>query len=222
MDTRPEKAPLTCPEGKCGTEMDEFGDHAVTCKFGMSRNGRHDGVNKTWAFALKGAGLPVKLEVYTDPVTKHRSADTFVEGWEFGRCAAHDWVVTHTLQKAACTEEKRKKPDFALEQAERRKVSYAKERCERRGFDFVPLAMDTFGGVGKQAKKAISIAVAQARIYRGNALYDRGMCGRALTQRLQVAVMRGVANQLLRRLGVGDEMVGCWGGWLEGTESAPG
>ena len=47
--------PLVCPE--CGEGMDALGDHAVMCKHGPSRTGRHDGVNKTWAFALKGAGL---------------------------------------------------------------------------------------------------------------------------------------------------------------------
>ena len=41
---------------------------------------------------------------------------------------------------------------------------------------------------------------ANARIYRGNALYDRNVSRRGLTQRMQVAVMRGVTRQLLRRL----------------------
>ena len=53
--------------------MDIMGDHAVTCKFGPSRIARHDGVNKAWAFALKGAGMAVKMEVYTDPETMHRA-----------------------------------------------------------------------------------------------------------------------------------------------------
>ena len=44
--------------------MDTMGDHAVSCKFGPSRIARHDRVNKAWAFALKGAGMAVKMEVY--------------------------------------------------------------------------------------------------------------------------------------------------------------
>ena len=99
-----------------------------------------------------------------------------------------------------------------MEQAQEKKDSYAKKRCEERGLDFVPLAMDTLGGVGASAKKAIGIAVAHARIHHGNALYDRTLSRRALLQRLQVAVMRGVVRQLLRRMVVGgeDEGVG-WG-----------
>ena len=79
----------------------------------------------------------------------------------------------------------------------------------------MPLAMDTFGGVGERAEKAISIVVANARIFRGNALYDRNVSRRGLTQRMQVAVMRGVARQLLRRLAV-DEEEGGMVGWQEG------
>ena len=74
-----------------------------------------------------------------------------------------------------------------------------------RGLDFVPLAMDTFGGVGERSEHAIAIAVAHARIFRGNALYDRNVSRRGLVQRMQVAVMRGVARQLLRRLAVAEE-----------------
>ena len=110
-------------------------------------------------------------------------------------------VVSHTLQKAALEAGKGRRPNFTLEQSERRKDSYAKRRCEMRGLDFLPLAMDTFGGVGERAKKAISIVVANACIFRGNALYDRNVSRRGLTQRMQVAVMRGVARQLLRRVG---------------------
>lgn len=194
-----------CPEGKCGTEMDGMGDHAVVCPYGPSRTARHDGVNKVWAFSLKGAGLAVKLEAYTEPGTMRRSADTLVDAWDFGRSAAHDWTVGHVLQKAALEPKNVKNPNFVLEQAECHKDSYAKERCQLRGLAFVPLAMDTFGGVGPAAEKAISVAVAHARIFRGNALCDRALSRRMLLQRLQVAVMRGVSRQLLRRLGVGDE-----------------
>ena len=207
-----EEEPPVCPEGKCGEEMDLMGDHSVTCKCGPSRIARHDAVNKAWAFALKGAGLAVQTEVYTDPGTLRRSADTLVNGWEHGRSAAHDWVVTHALQKTALDAAGEKKANFALEQAEVKKDSYAKRRCEERGLDFIPMAMDTFGGVGSAAKKAINVAVSHARIHHGNALYDRTLSRRALLQRLQVAVMRGVARQLLRRMVVGgvDEGVG-WG-----------
>ena len=78
------------------------------------------------------------------------------------------------------------------------------DRLAEVGCRFIPMAMDTFGGVGSAAKKAIKVAV------YGNALYDRTLSRRSLLQRLQVAVMRGVARQLLRRMVVGgvDEGIG--------------
>ena len=115
-------------------------------------------------------------------------------------------------QRAALANAGGKNPDFALEQAVDKKDSHAKDRCEARGIDFVPLAMDTFGGLGPAAKKAIKVAVAHARIHHGNALYDRTLSRRSLLQRLQVAAMRGVARQLLRRMCVGGEEEGLgWG-----------
>ena len=69
--------------------------------------------------------------------------------------------------------------------------------------------------MGERAKKAISIVVANVRIFRGNALYDRNVSRRGLTQRMQVAVMRGVERQLFRRLAVDDEEGGMVG-WQEG------
>ena len=113
-------------------------------------------------------------------------------------------MITHTLRKSALEAGKGKRPNFALEESERRKNSYAKQRCEERGLDFIPLAMDTFGGIGDRARKAIAIVIAHARIFRGSAMFDRAVSKRCLIQRLQVAMMRGVARQLLRRLCVVD------------------
>ena len=124
-------------------------------------------------------------------------ANTFVQQWELGKDAAHDWVVTHVVQEGRRMED----PAEATRKAEDRKDSYAKTRCEERGLEFVPLAMDTFGGVGVEASRAIGVAVAHARVFRGIALFDRTVSRLCLLQRLQIAVMRGVARQLLRRAG---------------------
>ena len=208
MYNTPEGQCLACPEAKCQKEMDIMGDHSVMCPHGPSRTARHDGVNRVWAATLKSAGLAVKVEVFTEPDSMRRSADTLVDGWEYGKSAAHDWTVGHVLQRAALEANRSKNPDFVVNQAESHKDSYAKQRCLSRGLEFVPLAMDTFGGMGSAARKAVNVAVSHARIFRGNALYDRTLTRRMLAQRLQVAVMRGVARQLLRRLGVDDESGG--------------
>ena len=100
-------------------------------------------------------------------------------------------------------------------------------------FDFLPFVLSFFQGAriappllgkkkkekkkkkerkGLAAKKAIKVAVAHARIHHGNALYDLTLSRRSRLQRLQVAAMRGVARQLLRRMCVGGEEEGLgWG-----------
>ena len=86
---------------------------------------------------------------------------------------------------------------MAVRVSEEHKNSYAKEVVEARGVAFVPLAADTFGGFGDSASDAISKVAAHARLCRGE---DFELTRTRLVQRLQVAVMRGVARQLLRRI----------------------
>ena len=95
----------------------------------------------------KAAGFHVKTEQHTDPNSQRRSADTLVDNWKFGQQSAHDWVVTHTLQKSALS---RSSPDpsVPLQEAEADKNSYAHEVCKKAGIGFLPLAADSFGGFG--------------------------------------------------------------------------
>ena len=108
---------------------------------------------------------------------------------------AYDWVVTHTLQKSAMC---RSCPDPAipLADSESKKVSYARSVCASAGIDFLPLAVDTFGGFGMQADAAIGEVAKHALLLRGPSAPPASH----IRQRLQVAVFQGVARQLLRRI----------------------
>ena len=187
-----------CPEHKCGELGDRFGDHAVCCHSGPSMVARHDGVNLVWCHTLKGCGFSVQREVFTDPVTSHRSADTFVASWTRGNSAAHDWVVTHALQKGALSQSD---PSWSLIRSESSKISAASDRCAARSISFIPLAADTFGGFGAEAISAAKIAASAGRLYRGFCGdKDRSLSVAGILQRLRVEVLKGVARQLLRRL----------------------
>ena len=119
-----------------------------------------------------------------------------VDDWAFGRRAAHDWVVTHVCQKLALKRQP-PSPNLPLEIAEDRKISYARGRCERRGVEFLPLVADSFGGFSPVALGAISRVAKEARLRRGR---DADTTISNITQRLQVALFKGVARQLLRRV----------------------
>lgn len=197
----------SCPEPKCGALMDRFGDHAVSCPCGPSRNARHDHTNHAWCHQLKGFGFQCQREVFTDPVTFHRPADTMVENWKFGRSCAHDWVITHVHRDGALKMELLD-PNWSLRRAEDSKDSHAKERCQERHLDFVPLAADTFGGFGDHAEAAIKNAVSRGKMHRGwSQDFDVGCSVKAIKQRLRVTIMKGIARQLLRRLVVIEEAI---------------
>ena len=60
----------------------------------------------------------------------------------------------------------------------------------------MPLAADTFGGFGPTAEDAMSKVAKDAQLLRG----VDALPAIHLRQRLQIAVLRGVARQLLRRI----------------------
>ena len=172
-----------------------MGNHAVMCPCGPSRIARHDAVNHVWAHCLKSAGYHVTKEVHCDPASQRRSADTLVDSWKYGRQCAHDWVITHTLQKSSLARGSLD-PLVPLVEAEANKISYAKSVCEASGIDFLPLAADTFGGFGAHAESALLEIAKNAELLRGSSAPPPAH----LRQRLQMAILRGVARQLLRRI----------------------
>ena len=102
-------------------------------------------------------------------------------------------MITHTLQKSSIARSTLD-PSGPLLDAEANKVSYANSVCVANGIDFLPLAADTFGGFGEQAEAAMREVTKNAQLLRGDSLPPTH-----LRQRLQFAILRGVARQLLRR-----------------------
>ncbi|MCP5114987.1 MAG: hypothetical protein GY953_29505, partial [bacterium] len=104
-----------------------------------------------------------------------------------------DWMITHIFQQATprCPD-----ASWAVRHAESHKDSYALARCRARGIDFIPLAVDTFGGFGGVALKAIHRAVLEGRFGRD---HDPFMTEKNYRMRLSIAALRGVALQLARR-----------------------
>ncbi|MCP4268048.1 MAG: hypothetical protein GY777_21170, partial [Candidatus Brocadiaceae bacterium] len=171
----------------------------MSCGCGPSRIQRHDHINQCWFRSLKAAGFSCKYESTVDPTTKHRHADTLVQPWRLGRDAAHDWVVTHTL-KASTLGRGGGDPQRFLDWAEDRKYKYADARCHKNELDFLPLAVDTFGGFGVVASHAIDTLANQLRLFRGK---EAGPARQRAIQRLQVTLFRGIAYQILRRIPTG-------------------
>ena len=97
-----------------------------------------------------------------DPNTQRRAADTFVYNWNNGSPAAHDWKVTHVLR--AGMEKNLTDPNWAVRESEAAKARAEQGTCAKQGVDFSPLVIDTMGGFGPQAIKAISKVANHCRI----------------------------------------------------------
>ena len=191
--------PQGCPEKtmankKCGRPLDPWGDHAVTCATGPSRIARHDLLNITWLASMKTAGLHARAEVQVDPETHKRAADTFVYNWNNGSPAAHDWMVTHVLREGAAKHPH--DPDWAITEGESSKRSADKGACGRRNVELIPLVMDTMGGFGPEATKAIAKVGNHCRVMGDD---DPNLKRKRLAQKLRFTAMRGVATQIMRR-----------------------
>ena len=185
---------VICPEGQCPEtsatnkrcphRLDPFGDHAVCCATGPSRIARHDHVNATWMATLSGAGYHVRAEVRTSSDTRKRSADTLVYNWDKGSMAAHDWTISHVLRPQGL-KAKTMDPNWAIKEAEARKIRTENGECLTRGIEFTPLAMDTFGGIGQLAARAICRVANHCRIRNDNDEVSKNQ--KRLAQKLRFA-----------------------------------
>ena len=198
--------PQGCPERtitnkQCNKPLDPWGDHAVTCPTGPSRIARHDLLNITWLASLKTAGFHARAEVKVDPDTQRRAADTFVYNWNNGSPAAHDWKVTHLLR--AGMEKNPLDPNWAVREGESAKTRADHGECAKQGVDFDPLVVDTMGGFGQHAIKAISKVANHCRIMGDD---DASLKRKRLAQKLRFVTMKGIATQILRRNVVNPEI----------------
>ena len=185
---------------QCSGTLDSFGDHAVTCHTGPSLIARHNEVNFTWYNLLRSFGWNCRLEQRCDPESHDRQADTFVYRWVNLINYAHDWTITHTLRERFVNALERPchesdlsgyNPDKALLEAEQAKLNSVTLERGRPGF--LPLAADTFGGFGPLAWDAFKLLHKKIVGLQPSFTFTR------LIQVLQTSVLRGVAEQLLRR-----------------------
>ena len=186
----------------CGEQLDQWGDHAVSCKVGSGVIARHNGVNLAWMLAEKAAGYSVQREQKVVFAGKKKPADTLVCGWKGEDACAQDWAVVHPMTKSNM-KNKRLDPNAAVERAEERKRRLEGEMCESAGVNFLPLAMDTFGGFGPSAAEALGVVADQLRTVKGEDEDDKEFRAKRIAQKLRIVMLRYVARQILSRSNVG-------------------
>ena len=145
---------VRCPI--CLVSADSYGDHHVGCGGNGDRIHRHDSIRDAVFSAAQTAALAPRKEVPSlIPSSQSRPADIFLPNWKRGQPAALDVTVISTLQRltlqgAATTQ------GHALVVGEDRKMAAHAESCRAIGVSFVPLVMETLGGLSQQAVDTLS------------------------------------------------------------------
>ena len=144
------------------------------------------------------------------PGTAAKPADTLIPRWSDGKDGALDVTLTSPLCKTNVTGAAAMAGND-LKSAFDRKVQGAAAACQEQGLSFLPIAVETLGGLHQVAVIQLKrLASALAR----QAGEDEGVATRQLFQRFALGLMRGNAVMLVSRSPDDDQL----GPEIGGTE----
>ena len=184
-----------CPA--CDALSDCMGDHALGCQKYGDRIARHNLLRDVLYEAAASADLgPSKEEPHLIPGSAARPGDILIRRWCDGKDAALDVTVTSPLAPTNVVAAARE-AGKALVKAHERKMRDTAEACRTQGLTFLPVALETLGGLH-------STAVGQVKKL-GTALARKKGCDdreptSQLFSRLSVILMRGNALMLSSRI----------------------
>lgn len=128
-----------------------------------------------------------------------------VYNWDKGQMAVHDLTVTHVLRSSGLNR-RTLDPNWAVKEAEAAKIRKEKGVCETRGLEFSPLAIDTMGGLGPEAVRAIEKIANHCRIRNNDQRADR--TAKYVAQSLRFTNLKGVVSQIARRDNTAADVLG--------------
>ena len=185
---------LVC--GGCGTEMDVFGEHALNCRNGKGRVGRHNAVRDVFADVTRSANLSPRVEEGgIIPGTQQRPGDVTLPGFPVGRDTLIDVTVVNPLQQA-CLEEAVHQAGVAMSRAKERKRR-AYQQGLRGDQIFKPVAFETLGGFDGEGEALFRKVTS---ILARNQGKDESEVHRFAVQRIASAIQRGNAVCFVDRI----------------------
>ena len=159
---------------------------------------RLDRIRDRFASACSAANLsPVIEKQNIIAGNSSRPGDIILPSWKSGRPAALDVTVTSIKKlQPNIINHAAEKCGYAIEAAEEQKYAQHENNCSEQGISFVPLAVESLGGLSVTLKKALKriALLADSKNYQsqGHAIaFDR------LAQSVCVAIVRGLATMLL-------------------------
>jgi hypothetical protein len=170
---------------KCGATTDRLGRHCFSCKKNPGKSLRHSAVNSILSKNLQAMGMQNLLE----PSNLFQANGLRPDGvtllpYKAGKSLIWDFTCPHPLCQSHLSRIK------VTDGAEDRKRE--KYRNMSDNYHFVPIAIDTLGGYGKQAKQFVN--------YVGQKIGEKQNDPRRkafLRQNIAIAIQRGNAKTML-------------------------
>ena len=138
-------------------KLDRLGHHALTCKYHGYVTARHNDLARSFVKICSRAHLPSKLEQGAEDRDLSRPADVLLSSFSGALDAALDFTVvsplTHENITGAVVAGHR--AELCVESAEKRKHEKNDEKCKDNKWLCVPMAVDTYGVWGKEAREMI-------------------------------------------------------------------
>ena len=176
---------------KCGTTVDTFGIHPLSCRFSAGRIPRHSALNDVVRRGLSAAGIPTMLEPSgLDRGDGKRPDGITVYPYSRGRCLIWDATCVNTFASSNLIQAALAAGSVA-DAAEVRKIAKYAELGRR--FIFQPVAVETSGAMGKSTIQFFKDL--------GRRLAVRFQDQREsdfLFQRVSLAILRGNAFSILQ------------------------
>jgi hypothetical protein len=178
----------------CGTGNAGRPDHAMACtQTRGTATLRHDLLASAWRRAIRRAGCATSAEPAYSSLAARHSGDPGLRRGDIlavmpgGRIAVLDCVVTHPAASSYLPGASRT-AGFAAARAERLKHADFEQFGSGAGYEFVPLAMESYGRLGRDASRFLSelgdIAASDGRVRKGAFV-------RSVRQELSCALCRG-------------------------------
>ena len=183
-----------CPE--CKSPSNPLGLHSLSCDTSNDRTCRHDSQCDIGASAGKAAGKStVREHRHLLPNTQERPGDVSIANWRHDQTAALDYTVVSPFTASVLTRAAVER-GYTAKQAEQTKDHKYLHRCKQQGLLFIPCAVETCGGWGKQARKAFYRLSYMMAGQSGRTVQEEM---RWLYQRHSVTLQRSNARMVLRR-----------------------
>ena len=130
----------------CGAHVDRFGTHHLSCKKSSGRHYRHAMLNQIVKRGLASAGIPSQLEPTGMFSTNEKRPDGIsLVPWQQGKYLVRDATCSDRLAPSYNHTAEQPGPTIATRAELKKKAKY---KLDESRFPFVPIAVETLGGLG--------------------------------------------------------------------------